>query len=222
MPEALYIDAFAPVTDVLSGPQTKFGGQPIWMRDAVWPISPDTGKPIRFLGQIDLAQSPFHFSQPQVAYLFLEIYDSEFDRYFPNNYAVIFQPHTKSSVQTSHGPSVSDAEYTVVGRTLNDPSWPEMQQIYSDTLIKYNMERFELFNGQHGPAKVGGVPVALSEVYYEEGKYDDWHLLLQIPECDDVGDSRAQPFRMNYGDGGTGWFLMSKDLQETHFSWTSG
>ena len=222
MPEAFYIDAFVPVADVLRGPQTKFGGQPIWMQEAVWPVSPDTGKPIRFLGQIDLAQLPFYFPDPQVVYLFVEIYDSESDKYFPNNYAVILQSHADGSVQTPSGPSVSDTEYSVVGKTVEDPSWSEMQKIYSDALIKCNMERFELFNGQDGPSKIGGVPIALSEVYYEEGEYDDWHLLLQIPECNGFGNSRVQPFRMNYGDGGTGWFLLSKDSQEAHFSWTSG
>ncbi len=222
MVEAFYIDSFVPVVGVLSGPQTKFGGQPIWMQEAVWPVSPDTGKPIRFLGQINLTQPPFYFFEPQIAYLFVEIYDSEFDKYLPNNHAVIIQPHANDSAQTLPGPSVSDVEYLVVGRTVKDPGWPEMQKMYSDALTKYDMERFELFNGQNGPSKMGGVPVALSEVYYEEGMYDDWCLLLQLPECDDSGNSHVQPFRMNYGDGGTGWFLLSPDHQNVHFSWTSG
>ncbi|MEO3875794.1 hypothetical protein ABGB18_44030 [Nonomuraea sp. B12E4] len=33
---------------------TKIGGQPVWLEEAQWPFSRDTGEPMQFLGQFTL------------------------------------------------------------------------------------------------------------------------------------------------------------------------
>lgn len=35
-------------------PVTKFGGQPVWIDKAQWPIDEENGKPMRFICQIEL------------------------------------------------------------------------------------------------------------------------------------------------------------------------
>lgn len=35
-------------------PVTKFGGQPVWIDKAQWPIDEESGKPMKFICQIEL------------------------------------------------------------------------------------------------------------------------------------------------------------------------
>src|SRR5687767_8256440 len=43
----------------ISKPITKFGGQPVWINQAQWPISKKTEKPMMFIGQIKLEPGLF-------------------------------------------------------------------------------------------------------------------------------------------------------------------
>lgn len=50
---------------------TKFGGQPIWIDKAEWPISRSTEKPMRFICQIDLEENVFDGLGGRMAYIFM-------------------------------------------------------------------------------------------------------------------------------------------------------
>ena len=220
MPEALYIDAFVSVTDVLRGPQTKFGGQPYWMAEAAWPVSTATGKPLRFIGQVDLNVPPFKLGR--MAYLFVEIYDAELDKYFEDNWSVILQEKGSVGQTTPQGPSVSETEWYVEGNLVTEPDWLEMENQGTDLVEQENWKGFEEFVAKYGVAKIGGSPVTPEDIHSLEEPSSHWKLLLQLPEREENGKPSDLPFSMDYGDGGTGWFLLSNDHQSVHFSWTSG
>ncbi|GAA2112455.1 hypothetical protein [Actinomadura alba] len=45
-----FVSADGPVRE----PVTKIGGQPVWLEEPQWPLSRETGEPMRFLGQFAL------------------------------------------------------------------------------------------------------------------------------------------------------------------------
>ena len=55
----------------ISKPITKFGGQPVWINQAQWPISKKTGKPMMFIGQIKLEPWLFGRIEGRMAYIFM-------------------------------------------------------------------------------------------------------------------------------------------------------
>src|SRR5580765_7602219 len=50
---------FHEVTAAVTGFVTKFGGQPDWFSEPQWPLSRQTGKPMRFICQIKLEKGTF-------------------------------------------------------------------------------------------------------------------------------------------------------------------
>lgn len=45
---------FEESTRPIREPVTKFGGQPVWLEEPTWPLSAETGSPMRFIGQVRL------------------------------------------------------------------------------------------------------------------------------------------------------------------------
>ncbi len=60
--------------------RTKFGGQPDWIEVPQWPLSKETGNPMKFIGQIDLSESIYksHNLAGKMAYIFMTDEDDEF------------------------------------------------------------------------------------------------------------------------------------------------
>jgi uncharacterized protein YwqG len=81
----------------ITSPTTKFGGQPVWIAGCQWPLSRETGNPMRFICQIALTPTVFPDTNAQMAYLFMT--DEEDDEFVDGTYepdggenAVILQP----------------------------------------------------------------------------------------------------------------------------------
>jgi hypothetical protein len=62
---------FVPVTKAIRDPVTKFGGQPTWLASPQWPLSRETGRPMRFIGQVALTDDFFGSIDGRMAYLFM-------------------------------------------------------------------------------------------------------------------------------------------------------
>lgn len=74
---------------------TKFGGQPTWIQQPQWPISRETGKPMRFIGQVALDRTIFGSVRGQMAYLFMTDDDDYVDGTWEpdgGENAVVIQP----------------------------------------------------------------------------------------------------------------------------------
>ena len=59
--------ASAPITE----PVTKFGGQPVWITEPEWPLSEETGEPMRFICQVTLYPELFGDVKGKMAYIFM-------------------------------------------------------------------------------------------------------------------------------------------------------
>src|SRR5262245_38284025 len=62
---------FVPATEAIRKPVTNFGGQPTWLASPQWPLSRETGPPMRFIGQVALTNDLFGNSDGRMAYLFM-------------------------------------------------------------------------------------------------------------------------------------------------------
>ena len=88
-----FTETDSPITD----PVTNFGGQPVWIAEPAWPLSRETGNPMRFIGQVELREE-YGFNTPaKLAYLFMT--EEEDDSFVDGTYepdggenAVILQP----------------------------------------------------------------------------------------------------------------------------------
>lgn len=90
---------------------TKFGGQPDWLTKPEWPISKETGNPMRFICQIDLTEIGFGKNKSKFAYLFMteehEYVDGTWEADGGEN-AIILQPNINElkTERINQGPSL--------------------------------------------------------------------------------------------------------------------
>jgi hypothetical protein len=87
--------AFHEVEAPITSPTTKFGGQPVWLDGPEWPLSRETGNPMRFIGQIALSTEIFGEMSAKMAYLFMTDEEEHIDgTWLPDGgeNALILQP----------------------------------------------------------------------------------------------------------------------------------
>jgi uncharacterized protein YwqG len=195
----------------IPGLATKFGGQPMWVTEPQWPLSPTTGNPMRFICQIVLDQEIFSGALGKMAYLFMTDEDEEYvdGTWEPDGgeNAVIIQPgECKVPVASlAHGPTLYEMievpgkelllpqprEYAVKLTRSQDPEFRPSgseQAPWSEDLERYT----SALSGN----KIGGSPLFLQ--YDEFPGPGEWRLLLQL-------DSTKVPFSINFGDAGIGY-----------------
>ena len=199
--------ARAPITAL----STKFGGQPVWLEAAQWPLSATTGNPMKFICQIELNRDLYPQAQGKMAYIFMTDEEDEtaetWDPEAGEN-AVIIQPGTLSSrtkvKNVTKGPTL-DKEYEVVMHQKE-----ELQLSEEVELNKLEDEALDAYYEIIGGNKIGGTPHFLQGEEYPEG--NDWQLLLQL-------DSSQVPFEINFGDLGTGYVFINKEATVGRFLW---
>jgi hypothetical protein len=107
-----FVEVQEPIRDYV----TKFGGQPVWIAEPIWPISPRLGSPMQFVAQI-LLPEPIVGRRlaGKMAYFFLTEGDDSRGSYFcggsmgDGESAVIVQPGPRPSCRTvpnSTGPTL--------------------------------------------------------------------------------------------------------------------
>lgn len=140
---------------------SKFGGQPIWLKEPEWPIMKD-GKQQIFLGQIQIDPRLFGHIQAKVAYLFL--YQDETSEETIGD--IILQPggNTVPNVNFEKGPVYCDKSYTFNTNLVNE----------LDDMPKSNLDHEAIIIN-----KIGGAPVFLQHEDFPEDE-KRWYLLLQI------------------------------------------
>jgi uncharacterized protein YwqG len=188
--------------------KTKFGGQPDWLAKPEWPISKTTGRPMRFICQINLPDSGLNI-EAKLAYLFMtdeeEYVDGTWEPDGGEN-AIILQP----------GDNEIKTEAHVTGQTLY-----EMVEVPGkDRLVPKDFEcavgLIELRETRTQPDdsefknKIGGQPDFLQGEEYPS--QEKWDLLFQL-------DSASVPFHINFGDAGVGYGFISDDKKRAKFLW---
>jgi len=220
---------FHPVSSPITAPVTKFGGQPTWIAGPQWPLSRQTGNPMRFIGQIAVDQSLFPSVRAQMAYLFLT--DEEEGNFVDGTYepdggenAVILQPGvaTVPTKELAQGPTL----YRMVEKTGHDLLQPEpcefavtvieeedIEFVPEDERWKMSEEEAKAVTGKLDENKIGGTPVFMQgDEFPFPGRC---RLLLQLDSC-------SVPFSINFGDAGVGYAFLSEAGDQAKLLWQCG
>jgi uncharacterized protein YwqG len=192
--------------------KTKFGGQPDWFTTPQWPISKETGNPMRFICQIDLKEIGYANDEAEFAYLFMTDEEEYVDgTWEPNGgeNAIILQPCANEHVvkNIKQGPTL----YRMVKKMFKPKLVP--QDFECDVNLKESVDKeidgdnLEVLN------KLGGSPVFIQDEEYPSR--DGWRLLIQL-------DSTNVPFYINFGDAGVGYGFISDNNKCAKFLWQCG
>jgi len=209
-----YTVSLHPATIPIAEPVTKFGGQPVWLTEAEWPVSKETGEPMRFIGQVALYPEIFGDGEGKIAYIFMTDGDDYVDGTWEpegGENAVIVQP-SGDNVPTKP--------------LATGPTLYQMKEIEGSTLLQpapceFSVELEQGDDPEHGfeddkgraayeELKIGGTPIFLQGEAYPDG--GEWCLLLQL-------DSASVPFYVNFGDAGIGYAFISEDGRRGKFLW---
>ena len=215
-----FVEARKPVRE----PITKFGGQPVWLSEPQWPLSAETGKPMRFICQIALSEELFGPTVSKMAYIFMtdgeDYVDGTWEPDGGEN-AVILQPGTTLlPIQPlADGPTLyrmvknmfknrlipEPCEFTVQGTVSDDPAFvPESER------LQWSEQKWEEYASALDGNKIGGTPIFLQcDQFPGPGS---WKLLLEL-------DSTRVPFSVNFGDAGIAYAFLSEDGTIGKFLW---
>jgi uncharacterized protein YwqG len=215
---------FAEAARPIRKPITKFGGLPVWLSEAQWPLSAATGEPMRFICQIDLSAEPFGLTHPQMAYIFMTDGEDYVDRTWEpdgGENAVILQPGTTSIRVESltEGPTLyrmvkkilkkklvpEPCEFAVRGPIVDDPAF-----VGESERAGWSEEKWKTYADALDGNKLGGTPVFMQNDEFPGP--GSWKLLLEL-------DSTRVPFFVNFGDAGIAYAFLSDDGTVGKFLW---
>ncbi len=190
--------------------KTKFGGQPDWISEPEWPLSKETGNPMRFICQIDLTEIGFENSNSKFAYIFM----TEEDEYVDGTWeaeggenAIILQPNNNE---------------TKTGKIRKGPSLYKMvKKLFKKKLVQQGFEcavkltkKEEDYKDDNDELdirnKFNGEPVFIQGEEFKSR--DGWNLLIQL-------DATNVPFYINFGDAGVGYGFINEDGNKAKFIW---
>ncbi len=217
-----FCEASSPVTDHA----TKFGGQPVWFSKPQWPVSRETGNPMRFICQIKLSRELFPNAVAQMAYLFMT--DEEDESFVDGTNepdggenAVILQPGVTDlpTQELSSGPALYRMIQKPACSRLQPESCEFAVRLIEEDDIEFVAEadRWRVKDSESRPAtgkldenKIGGTPVFLQgDEFPFSGKC---RLLLQLDAC-------TVPFYLNFGDSGVGYAFLNEAGDKAKFLW---
>ncbi|GIG88168.1 YwqG family protein [Plantactinospora endophytica] len=204
--------AEAPVT----GPVTKFGGQPHWLGPAQWPVSAAWGTPMRFVCQIVLEPELVGAGPVRLAYVFVthgdhgrDVEEFDPDVVLPDGgeNAVVVQPgafagptRPLTSGPTLYHADGSAAEYTVDLVRGEDP-----EPISFEAYLALPPGRRDDYFRAVDQDKIGGTDLPLDPADLPEG--GPWRLLLRLT-------TNWTPFYLNLGAAPVASAFLSTDGRE--------
>jgi predicted DNA-binding WGR domain protein len=210
-----FTEALEPVTK----PITKFGGQPVWLEEPRWAICPGNGQKIPFLCQIELISELFGEIKSKIAYIF---HGGNPDGSEPG----WLTDHGDTAIVLQPGNLVFHQDMGISEHFIIDKTGPTLQSItqYIDgkyisrdveylPITKNGNDHAHINEKQSSEArmghKIGGTPFLWDDEFMPDGGQSDWSLLLQMESTD--ATEIETPFGVYYGDGGCGWWYISRD-----------
>jgi len=103
MNTSLHIE-FRQVSARITRPETKFGGDPVWIDGPQWPLSRKVGCPMQFIAQVAIDPRVFPNAVARMAYLFVSNDQGGEETWDPDagENAVVLQPGLPA-VPAGHG-----------------------------------------------------------------------------------------------------------------------
>lgn len=190
-------ESYTPITEL----KTKFGGQPVWLNEATWPLNPESraDEKMLFLGQIVLEEAIFQNSNGAVVYLF-----------FADNTELLYEEATAVVIQTKNatyktayknfdlryvsettGKSIYEwnddqntvpKEYNLVFNSIDTETVTALAERYDpwndfDYDTGLNFSKTELAGNKIGGQAICIANLSQTPVYFDS---EDWYLLLQL------------------------------------------
>jgi len=211
---------FKQVKKPITNPVTKFGGQPVWLDEAQWPISRKLGEPMGFICQIRISEDLHPKYAGKMVYVFITE-DEEIESNKPDTgeNAIIIQPGGRIDVDVKpidQGPMLlkfdyatgeyQDVEYGITEVDDHDPEFiSNIHSRYGE--IKDADSYIEKVMG----TKIGGVP---GFVQFDEypSKTEKWIFVAQI-------DSTDSHFSIEMGDAGCAFIFVNEDFTIGKMLW---
>ncbi|MGP4016316.1 hypothetical protein [Saccharopolyspora sp. 5N708] len=185
--------SFVEATEPITEPITKFGGQPVWLAEPMWPLSASTGRPMRFIGQIRLPGA-----ETRLGYLFMteddpdEFVDGTYEPTGGEN-AFFAQPGEPADfyqvASIRRGPTFGPDHHAEL--TPHDPDNP------GDALRSRLWGEPEWLQDEEWPTEPGS-----------------WRFAVQL-------DSADEPFGINLGDAGTAYAFIDEETGQGRLHWQS-
>jgi hypothetical protein len=217
-------------------PITKFGGQPVWIAEPRWPLDPETGEQMLFLGQILLNPEIFANSDRTMVYLF-----------FSETSEPIYNEATATVIQTSEITYTSDdSKIEFVSQATGSAIYEldeNRQPVYKEYIALLNpaeyedsiplQERYTINDLDYGTGfqfakpelagnKIGGQPLYI-EVLDTPPEYfnsNEWLLLLQLAPTQGYWNNlqpNFYPFHLELGEFAILTVFISQDYTEAQF-----
>lgn len=221
-----------PADGPITEPVTKFGGQPVWVREPAWPLAPATGEPMEFVAQVRLEPELFGNDRETLAYLFVADAvwsENTWDPYGGES-AVVIEPDGRPAVPTAdhaEGPTLHHlldewggarpappeaCEFAVLTVPGYDPAPVDedrRRRWAADPWLEYQEKATGALGTPRG-IKVGGDPYFFRD-WPPPFNPAEWRLLLQL--------DGELPFFLNLGVDGIGYVLVRNDLRAGVFFW---
>ncbi|MER6405006.1 hypothetical protein ABT269_16015 [Streptomyces viridosporus] len=204
---------FHPVEEPITEPVAKLGGDPVWLGEPCWPMHPDTGEPLDFIGQFPV---PAEVGEPRrMAYLFLSYDDYETGGSDPEDgeSVLLIQPGGRVPAFATIGAAGTK------GRSL----WrfgPDDEQVPVQFRIDMVPVPEEDERGAGDPEEEGHGTVGVHGHLGGRPAYPDWagveapwRFFFRIGGMEDDG-----PYFLNFAYG-AGFAYLSPDRLEGRFSW---
>ncbi|MFP3987142.1 hypothetical protein U9R90_06490 [Streptomyces sp. E11-3] len=217
--------SFRAVGEPVREPASKFGGQPVWLEEPMWPVHPDTGKPLVFVGQFRVPGD-----EVRLAYLFLHEEDRDMaSEPETGDAVVIIQPEGRVPSFAVVGPPGTQGrslwrwgadETEIPVEWLVDLS-PVPGDLDAEADRHAEWARFMRGEGPEvdfpegdGPADfLGGT--AIYPNLRARGVDRPWQFLCQFEDRGEEADL-GDPFFLNFGYG-SGFIFVSPDRREGRF-----
>jgi uncharacterized protein YwqG len=209
-----YTVSLHPAPLPIAEPVTRFGGQPVWLAEPEWPVSKETGEPMRFICQVALYPEIFGDVEGRMAYIFITDGDEYVDGTWEpdgGENAVIVQPGGDNvpTQPLATGPTLYQMEEVEGHEWLQPVPCEFTVELESGDDLERGGED-DRDEEAYRELKIGGTPIFLQGEEYPEG--GTWHLLLQL-------DSASVPFYVNFGDAGIGYAFISADGRKGKLLW---
>lgn len=235
MPEKTQFQIVESPTEILE-PITKFGGQPVWIAEPRWPLNPETGEQMLFLGQISLDQEVFPNSNGTMVYLF-----------FGDVSEPIYNEATATVIQTAESVYTNDDSEIEFSSEATGPTIYELDEdreaVYKEYRVvlnpaenedsvpleeRYTMNDLDYDTGFHfarpdlAGNKIGGQPLYIEGLDTPPEYFisDEWLLLLQLAPNQGYWHNlqpNFYPFQMELGEFGILTVFISQKYKKAKF-----